>query len=31
MDRLHFTHPLTPLTQELYREVVASAEEFRLS
>ena len=22
MDRLHFTHPLTPLTQELYREVV---------
>jgi len=25
IDRIHFTHPLTPLTQELYREVVASS------
>ena len=25
IDRIHFTHPLTPLTEDLYREVVASS------
>ena len=25
IDRIHFTHPLTPLTQDLYTEVVASS------
>jgi hypothetical protein len=25
IDRIHFTHPLTPLTQDLYREVVADS------
>jgi pyruvate,water dikinase len=25
IDRIHFTHPLTPLTEELYREVVAGS------
>jgi phosphohistidine swiveling domain-containing protein len=25
IDRIHFTHPLTPLTEDLYQEVVASS------